>query len=99
VVTAEPGLEDLARAYGVAVDYWDQAGVLQRSSDEAIAGVLRALGADPTDATTISASLAERELREWRRSLPPVVVAIRGRYAHIWVHVPHGSSVRVWIEL
>lgn len=98
-MTVEPGVDDLARAYGVAAEYWDQAGVLQRSSTEAIAGVLRALGADPTDATTISASLAERELREWQRTLPPVVVAIRGRYAHIWVHVPHGSSVRVWIEL
>lgn len=92
-------LDDLARAYGVSVDYWDQAGVLQRSPDTAIAGVLRALGADPTDTSTIAASLEERELRDWRRTLPPVVVAVGGRYAHIWVHVPHGSSVRVWIEL
>ena len=93
------GLDELARAYGVAVDYWDQAGILRRSSDSAIAGVLRALGADPSDDATIAASLEERELRDWRRPLPPVVVAVGGRYAHIWVHVPHGSSVRVWIEL
>ena len=93
------GLDDLARAYGVAVDYWDQAGVLRRSSDEAIEGVLRALGADPSDDATIAASLEERELRDWRRTLPPVVVAVGGRYAHIWAHVPHGSPVRVWIEL
>ena len=93
------GLDELARAYGVAVDYWDQAGILRRSSDSAIAGVLRALGADPSDDATIAASLQERELRDWRRTLPPVVVAVGGRYAHIWVHVPHGSSVRVWIEL
>ena len=93
------GLDDLARAYGVAVDYWDQAGVLRRSSDEAIEGVLRALGADPSDDATIAASLEERELRDWRRTLPPVVVVVGGRYAHIWVHVPHGSPVRVWIEL
>lgn len=26
-------------------------------------------------------------------------MAVGGRYAHIWVHVPHGSPVRVWIEL
>ncbi|MEY4171064.1 MAG: 4-alpha-glucanotransferase [Actinomycetota bacterium] len=93
------GLDDLARAYGVAVDYWDQGGVLRRSSDEAIADVLRALGADPSDDASIAASLEERELRDWRRTLPPVVVTVSGRYAHIWVHVPHGSPVRVWIEL
>lgn len=92
-------LDALAHAYGVSVDYWDQSGVLRRSSDEAIAGVLRALGADPTDESTIAASIEERELRDWRRTLPPVVVAVGGRYAHIWVHVPHGTSARVWIEL
>ena len=92
-------LDDLARAYGVAVDYWDQAGVLRRSSDAAVAGVLRALGADPTDASTIDAGLRDREVRDWRRTLPPVVVAVGGRYAHIWVHVAHGTAVRVWIEL
>lgn len=93
------GLDDLARAYGVAVDYWDQAGALRRSTDDAIEGVLRALGADPSDDATIAASLEERELRDWRRTLPPVVVVVGGSQAHIWVHVPHGSPVRVWIEL
>ncbi|MEY3733281.1 MAG: hypothetical protein RL347_640, partial [Actinomycetota bacterium] len=92
-------LDALARAYGVAVDYWDQAGVLRRSSDDAISSVLRALGADPDDDESIAASLRERELRDWRRTLPPVTVAVGGRYAHVWVHVPHGTSVRVWIEL
>ena len=93
------GLDDLARAYGVAVDYWDQAGVLRRSTDDAIEGVLRALGADPSDDATIAASLEEREVRDWRRTLPPVVVVVGGSQARIWVHVPHGSPVRVWIEL
>lgn len=92
-------LDELARAYGVSVEYWDQSGVLRRSSDAAIASVLRALGADPGDEASIRASLAERDLRDWRRTLPPVVVTVGGRYAHIWVHVPHGSHVRVWIEL
>jgi len=97
--TDTPSLDELARAYGVWVDYWDQAGVLRRSSDDAIARVLRALGADPTDEATIAASLEQRDLRDWRRTMPPVVVAVGARYAHIWVHVPHGTAVRVWIEL
>lgn len=92
-------LDELARVYGVSIDYWDQAGVLRRSSDEAVSAVLRALGADPTDAASIEQSVSERDLRDWRRILPPVVVAVGGRDAHMWVHVPHGSPVRVWLEL
>jgi 4-alpha-glucanotransferase len=93
------GLDDLARAYGVAVDYWDQSGVLRQCSEHAVAGVLQALGADTSDDAAIALSLAERELRDWRRTLPPVVVTVGGTYAHVWVHVPHGSPVRMWIEL
>ena len=71
-------LDELAAAHGVAVEYWDQAGVLRRSSDNAVAAVLRALGADPSDEDSIRASLRERDLRDWRRTLPPVVVAVGG---------------------
>ena len=92
-------LDALARAYGISVDYWDQSGVLRRSSDAAIASVLRALGADPSDDASIAMSIRDRELRDWRRTLAPVTVAVRGRYAHAWVHVLHGTAVRVWIEL
>jgi 4-alpha-glucanotransferase len=92
-------LHDLARAYGVAVEYWDQGGVLRRSRDEAISAVLQALGADVCDEAAIERSLADRQLRFWRRTLPPIVVAVGGLYSHVWVHVPHGTSVRVWIEL
>ncbi len=92
-------LDELAREYGVAVDYWDQSGTRRRSSDEAILGVLQALGADVSDEAAVTRSLVDRELRDWRRTLPPVVVTVRGRYAHVWVHVPHGTPVRMWIEL
>ncbi|MFZ8977994.1 MAG: 4-alpha-glucanotransferase [Candidatus Nanopelagicales bacterium] len=94
-----PELEALARAYGVSIEYWDQSGVLRRSSQDAVESVLQALGADTDDADSIAESLRARDLRDWRRTLPPVVVAVGGRYAHIWAHVPHGTSVRVWIEL
>jgi 4-alpha-glucanotransferase len=92
-------LDELAREYGVAVDYWDQSGTRRRSSDEAILGVLQALGADVSDEAAVTRSLVDRALRDWRRTLPPVVVTVRGRYAHVWVHVPHGTPVRMWIEL
>lgn len=91
-------LGELARAYGVAVEYWDQAGVLRRSSEEAITRILSALGADVTDEDAIARSLEAKEMRDWRRVLPPVVVTVGGIDSHVWVHVPHGSPVRLWIE-
>ena len=97
---ASPAARDvLAHAYGVSTDYWDQSGVLCAVDPEAISGVLRALGADPTNDATIASSLLERELEDWRRTLPPVVVAVGGTYAHIGVHVAHGTAARVWLEL
>ena len=97
---ASPAARDaLAHAYGVSTDYRDQAGVLCAVDPEAISGVLRALGADPTNDVTIASSLHDRELEDWRRTLPPVVVAVGGTYAHIWVHVEHGTAARVWLEL
>lgn len=95
---SEPHLDPLARAYGVALDYWDQSGVQRRVPHETVAAVLRALGADPTDDESVARSLRDRELRDWRRMLPPVVIGVEGRYAHVWSHVPHGTSLRVWIE-
>ncbi len=95
---SEPHLDPLARAYGVALEYWDQSGVQRRVPHETVASVLRALGADPTDEESVTRSLDDRELRDWRRMLPAVIVAVEGRYAHVWSHVPHGTSLRVWIE-
>ena len=89
----------LARAYGVAVDYWDQAGAHVAVDPAVVAEVLIALGADVADEDAIRRSIRERELAPWRRTLPPTVVTIGGRYAQVAVHVPHGTDVRVWIEL
>lgn len=95
----ESGLTSLAHAYGVACDYWDQAGrhvMVDRSS---VAAVLASLGADVSDEEAIAASLASRQLRDWHRMLPPALVIAGGQHRQAWVHVPHGTSVRVWIEL
>ena len=92
-------LAELARAYGVALDYWDQAGRYVQVDREVVVAVLRALGADTRDAAAVRRSLEERRLRSWRRVLPPTVVVTGGQYAQVPVHVPHGAAVRVWIEL
>lgn len=92
-------LTDLARSYGVAVEYWDQSGRLQRVPRQTIAAVLAALGADPTDEETVAESLRLREESSWRRALPPTIVTPGGRHAQTWLHLPHDTAARVWIEL
>ena len=95
----EPDLADLARAHGVAVEYWDQAGRYRAVSAETVLAVLAALGVDGS--TPESRWLAWEQLRErpWRRMLPPVFVARQGRPARTWVHVEHGAPVVAWVDL
>jgi len=94
-----PDLLELARAYGVAVDYWDQSGRHVEVDADVVSDVLTALGADVSSASAVQRSLSERLLAPWRRTLPPTMVVVGGRYAQVPVHVTHGTDVRVWIEL
>jgi 4-alpha-glucanotransferase len=89
----------LAAAYGVATEFWDQSGAHQVVSDDTVVAVLAALGVDATSPASIGAALAERRMRDWRRTLPPVFVVRQGDPATCWVHLPHGDAVRMRIEL
>ncbi len=89
----------LAAAYGVATEFWDQAGEHHEVSEGTVVAVLAALGVAADDPAAISASLAERRIRDWRRTLPPVFVQRQGDPVTCWVHLPHGDSARLWIEL
>jgi 4-alpha-glucanotransferase len=90
-----PDLRELAHAFGVATEYYRQDGEHVVVSRDVIADVLRSLGADPTDEVTIAASLEQRRMRDWRRTLPPVFVTIAGHHRSLWVHLPHGQPVTV----
>lgn len=92
-------LAALAAAYGVATEFWDQAGAHQVVATETVVAVLAALGVDATTPTAVAAALAERRMRDWRRTLPPVFVQRQGDTATCWVHLPHGDSARLWVEL
>lgn len=94
-VTRVADLRELAHAFGVATEYYGQDGEHVVVARDVIADVLRSLGADPTDEATIAASLEQRRMRDWRRTLPPVFVTIAGQERTIWVHLPHGDSVVV----
>ncbi|GAB77393.1 4-alpha-glucanotransferase [Austwickia chelonae] len=92
-------LADLARAYGVATEYWDWQGHHVVVGAETITAVLRALAVPCETPEEVMASLREFDLREWRSLIPPFTLTRQSENAQVRVHVPHGSPVSVWVEL
>lgn len=93
--------EDLARlaaAYGVASEYWDQAGNHVDVGSATVEAVMAVLGVDVSTSESIQAALVDVELRDWRRMLPPVFVMRQGEDRRLWVHVPHGQAVHVHVD-
>ncbi|MGB7982224.1 MAG: 4-alpha-glucanotransferase [Candidatus Nanopelagicales bacterium] len=99
-VWVEPGgeLVELARAYGVAVEYWDQSGEYHRIGAATITAVLEALEVDVSTPEAIWNALYARRNAPWRRMLPPVFVTRSGSDNQCWVHIPHGDSVSMWVD-
>ncbi len=91
-------LAELARAHGVAVSYYDQAGTFREVSAETVLAVLAALGVDALSEEGRAQAWERHRLRNWRRTLPPVFVVRQGQPGRLWVHVPHGDSVAVDLE-
>ncbi len=97
---AEPSgeLVELARAYGVAVEYWDQSGGYHRIGAATITAVLTALEVDVSTPDAIWNALYARRNAPWRRMLPPVFVTRSGSDNQCWVHVPDGDPVQMWVD-
>ena len=93
--TTPAALRRLAEAHRVSTTYSGFDGQEREVGEGTLRAVLTALGADVSDDAAIEASLAERDLAPWRRTLPPVVVAVEGARTRFAVHVPHGAPVRV----
>ncbi|GAA1239201.1 4-alpha-glucanotransferase [Oryzihumus leptocrescens] len=94
-----PELSELARAHGVATEYWDWQGNHVVVSESTIVTVLAALGVDASTADRARAALEAAELRSWRQVLPPVVVCRQGWTPWVPVHLDDGASVQVWVTL
>ncbi|MDO5698623.1 MAG: 4-alpha-glucanotransferase [Dermatophilus congolensis] len=92
-------LARLARAYGVATEYWDWKGEHVVVSAETIRAVLKAFDVDAHDDASAAHALQDHELRPWRRMVPSFTLLRKGRGSRIPVHVPHGDPVSVWLEL
>ena len=86
----------LAEAYGVGTTYQGWDGKPYEVAAGTLIRVLAALGVNANTDQLIEHELAEAELAPWRRMLPPAVVLQEGTPGEVFVHVPHGSSVRVW---
>jgi len=97
-VFVEHVLRRCADAYGVATHYVDQSGVLRDVDEQTVRLVLTALDVDTATPQSLLDALEARATKDWRRPLPPVVVVRSNTEAYVWVHLPDGSDVKVWVE-
>jgi 4-alpha-glucanotransferase len=99
VTAPTPALVELAVAHGVATEYWDWQGEHVMVSSQVVAAVLAALGVDASTPERAALALAEHRQNRWRRTLPATLVTREGWTPWFAVHLPHGSSAEVWVEL
>jgi 4-alpha-glucanotransferase len=92
-------LGELARRYGVAIDYQDWTGRHVDVPETTLVAVLAALGVQAGTEDERSAALAAHDREHWIRALPPTIVARADSEAVFWVHVTHGEPVGLWIRL
>ena len=61
--------------------------------------VLAALDIDASTPEAAATALANHHRYPWTQMLPPGTTIREQRTTSVWVHVPHGSPVTVWVEL
>ena len=89
----------LAHAYGVATSFIDQLGTYVENSDEAIAGVLAALGVDASTPEAIDASIARVRRERKERLIIPTIVATVGEATDVPVNCEASDHPHAVIEL
>ncbi len=100
-MTSHPSraLAELARAYGIATEYWDWQNQHATISAETISAVLAAMGVEVANDDEASEALRNAFSRPWRRRIAPFTMTRAGTSPWLAVHVPHGDPVVVWVEL
>ena len=98
-MSADPSdeLRELARSYGVQVEYRDMSGRTRPASGRSLLAVLRVLGVEIADEADAPRAFRERQSRIWRIRLDPVIVAWDGEPARADVRFPRslgGSNFR-----
>jgi 4-alpha-glucanotransferase len=99
--TSPPTAEvaDLARAFGVATEYYTQQGQHVLVEASTLARVLAAIHVDVSTAAGRAAAWDRVTNGPWRRTLPPVVVVRQGHSRRALAHVAAGAEIAVWLEL
>jgi len=92
-------LTELARAYGIATEFWDWKGRLTEVSDETVIAILAALDVAAADPDSAAAALERVRLHPWTRLLPPCVVREQGAPGAVQLHLPDGDPVQLSVRL
>jgi 4-alpha-glucanotransferase len=90
---------DLARAFGVATEYFTQQGGHVQVVGVTLTKVLAAIHVDATTESGRAAAWDRVTNGPWRQLLPSVVVARQGHARQFFVHLPEGSAVTLWVDL
>lgn len=98
-MTAASSLYALADLLGIATEFWDWKGRHTQVSEETIIKVMAGMGVDASTPDSVEAAIADHGLKPWRRSLPPVVVAVEGAQTHVEAHVLHGHPAQIRLRL
>jgi 4-alpha-glucanotransferase len=97
--TPPDDLAELARAHGVATEFWDWQGRHAPVGERTIRLVLAALGIPAANDREVAESVVRVRDRDWRRVLPPVMVVAAGRGDRVAVHVPEGERYTATLHL
>lgn len=111
-VPLDDALRDAAERIGVQQSFWDIFGRPHVTAPETNRAILTALGVNCSSESELTASLEEREMTEWRRILPPVLVVGESAPVAVPVRAPAalagldleivtepGQKHRVWLDL
>jgi 4-alpha-glucanotransferase len=90
--TPSSSLTELARAHGVAMEFWDWQGNHRPVGAATIRAVLAALGVDAGDDEQAARALRDLDDRAWSRVLPPARVVVQGQAHRLPVHLPEGMD-------
>ena len=98
-VAHPPPLLELHRPTGWPRTSTTGKGVHTLIAEQTLRAVLGGLGVDASTPEAVADSLVKAADGPWRRTLPATVVCREGWTPWVRAHVPHGSSVRLTVEL
>ncbi len=98
-MAVQGSLKHLAEAMNIATEFWDWKGNHLDVSEATVVKVLAALGIDASSEQAIESALMDLELKPFRRTLPPVVIARQGTTCTFDAHVLHTHPAQVTLRL